>query len=100
MILKEEPLLISIDGYNVNFEKSERPKLLKELFLLIITSKNQSINHEQIKKKLWPSVQEKSFINSLNVSLTNLRKAIRPYGKFLVQKNKVITLKTKVLKPK
>ena len=38
-----------------------------------------------------------SFINSLNVSLTNLRKAISPYGKFLVQKNKIITLKTKVL---
>ena len=97
-IISREPLLLLIDGQNINFEASERPKLLKELFLLIISSKNQSINHEKIKKHLWPSVQEKSFINSLNVSLTNLRKAITPYGKDLVQKNKVITLKTKISK--
>ena len=93
-----KPLEIFLDGELLDFNQSERPGIIKELFLSIIYSSEQKVDHKTLKNKIWPDVQEKSFINSLNVSLSNLRKLLGPYGKNLKQKNKTIFLESKVKK--
>ena len=94
-----EPLEVFLDGKFLDFDQSERPGIIKELFLYIIFSNGQKVDHQTLKNKIWPDVQKKSFINSLNVSLSNLRKLLGPYGKKLKQKNKTIHLATKIKKP-
>ena len=64
-----------------------------------MNSSKQKVDHHTLKDKIWPDVQDKSFINSLNVSLSNLRKLLGPYGKKLKQKNKTIFLETIIKKP-
>ena len=94
-----EPLEVFLDGKILNFDQSERPGIIKELFLCIVNSDEQKVDHQVLKNKIWPDVQDKSFVNSLNVSLSNLRKLLGPYGKKLKQKNKTIFLETKIKKP-
>ena len=97
-IIKIEPLEVLLDGKNLDFNQSERPGIIKELFLCIVCSNEQKVDHQILKEKIWPDVQNKSFINSLNVSLSKLRKLLGPYGKDLKQKNKTIYLDTKIKK--
>ena len=92
------PLQVFLDGKILDFDQSERPGIIKELFLCIVNSNEQKVNHDVLKNKIWPDVQDKSFVNSLNVSLSNLRKLLGPYGKKLKQKNKTIFLETKIKK--
>ena len=94
-----EPLEVFLDGKILNFDQSERPGIIKELFICIVNSNEQKVHHKELKNKIWPDVQDKSFVNSLNVSLSNLRKLLGPYGKKLKQKNKTIFLETKIKKP-
>tara|TARA_B100001250_G_scaffold149806_2_gene128405 strand:- start:1034 stop:3016 length:1983 start_codon:yes stop_codon:yes gene_type:complete len=98
-IKKIEPLEVFLDGKILDFNQSERPGIIKELFLCIVNSNKQKVDHHVLKDKIWPDVQDKSFVNSLNVSLSNLRKLLGPYGKDLKQKNKSIFLETIIKKP-
>ena len=94
-----DPLEVFLDGKILDFDQSERPGIIKELFICIVNSNEQKVDHQELKNKIWPDVQDKSFVNSLNVSLSNLRKLLGPYGKKLKQKNKTIFLETKIKKP-
>ena len=93
-----EPFEIFIDGKIIDFNKSKRPGLMIDLLKVLISSKNYTVTHKDLKKAVWPDVQEKSFINSLNVALSALRKLLGPYGKKLKQKNKVLSLDLKIKK--
>jgi DNA-binding SARP family transcriptional activator len=57
---------------------------------LVANSPENKLSHEDIQQSLWPLVQDESFVNSLNVTLSALRKVISPYEKEIIHQNKTV----------
>jgi hypothetical protein len=102
---KEIPILISleygtmelfINGEKRNLEKVKLKKAIHLLKLIAETSE-QKITHHALQGELWPHVMDESFTNSLNVAIHECRKLISPYGDQLINQNKTISLKCKIL---
>jgi len=60
------------------------------LLALLANSPENKLSHEDIHQSLWPLVQDESFVNSLNVTLSAIRKVISPYEKEIIHQNKMV----------
>ena len=79
-----------VDGKTIDLNGNERHNQIVELLALLANSPENKLSHEDIHQSLWPLVQDESFVNSLNVTLSAIRKVISPYEKEIIHQNKMV----------
>ncbi|MBT3676081.1 MAG: hypothetical protein HOL09_08025 [Candidatus Marinimicrobia bacterium] len=79
-----------VDGKSIAINGNGRHKQIVQLMTLVANSPENKLSHEDIQQSLWPLVQDESFVNSLNVTLSALRKVISPYEKEIIHQNKTV----------
>lgn len=94
--LENKVMELFINGEKKNLEKVKLKKAIN-LIKLIAKTPEQKITHHALQEALWPHVMDESFTNSLNVAIHECRKLISPYGDQLINQNKTISLKCKIL---
>ena len=87
-----ENFSIIIDGQQIDIGENGRHNQAEALMQFLAGAPELKRSHAEIKAELWSLVTEGSFVNSLNVTLTALRKLIAPYGKEIIQQNKMVAL--------
>lgn len=95
----ERVLSLIVNGKLVDLEAIKLKKSLK-LLAMISAQPGQRLSHADIRYTLWPHVTDHSFINSLNVTLSTIRKAFEPYREALQQQGGFVALSPRLVKVK
>lgn len=81
---------LMVDERAIDLNGIDRHQQIVELLALVAKAPDYRVSHEDIHQSLWPLVQDESFVNSLNVTLSALRKVISPYEKEIIHQNKMV----------
>ena len=100
-ILLGDPPSVIVDGQPRDIKGGERYKQVFNLLTLLGNAPEFKLSHQDIKTEIWPLVIEESFVNSLNVTLTALRKQLDPYQTDIIHQGKMVGFgkNINVLKP-
>jgi hypothetical protein len=85
-----DPFKLFIDGSELDLSKESRHKQITELLLVLACAPDHRLSHEAIKEAVWPLVVDDSFVNSLNVTLTAVRRVLDPYGSEIIHQAKTV----------